>query len=323
MLRHLSVVLFLAGLLACAPPALAGSPVRLAFSGGPEGGTFNYFANGIATRLNRGMPDLFRIELKTSAGSVENIRRIEAGEADFAIAYSGDLWLARRGALAGDPKKYRNVHALAFLYGAPAHLAVPAESVVKKVTDLEGHSLAIGPAGSGAATAAGRYFAALGLKDKISLESIGYNLAAQALLAGKVDAMWIVAGYPNASITQLAAKRPVRLIDLWTPETEERLKQRYPFYTAVTIPAGTYIGQDRDIASFQDAAIWVAGGQVPKNLVRKALEEIFSPEGLAYMVKVKKTARQMSLAGGLKGVVIPLHAGAQEFWRSKGVVQAR
>ncbi|RME33109.1 MAG: C4-dicarboxylate ABC transporter substrate-binding protein, partial [Deltaproteobacteria bacterium] len=72
MLRHLSVVLFLAGLLACAPPALAGSPVRLAFSGGPEGGTFNYFANGIATRLNRGMPDLFRIELKTSAGSVEN-----------------------------------------------------------------------------------------------------------------------------------------------------------------------------------------------------------------------------------------------------------
>ncbi|RMF44392.1 MAG: TAXI family TRAP transporter solute-binding subunit [Deltaproteobacteria bacterium] len=318
-MRRILLILLLLPALLCPIPARGEGPARLAFSGGPDGGTFNYFANGIATRLNRKMPDEFRVELKTSAGSVENIRRVDAGEADFAIVYSGDVWLARRGALADDPKEYRNVLALAFLYGAPAHLVVPADSAIQKVDDLAGHRVAIGPSGSGAATAAGRYFSALGLARDIRFEMIGYNLAAQALLAGKVDAMWVVAGYPNASVTQLAAKTPVRLLDLWTENTRRKIEQNYPFYSGTTIPAGTYIGQDRDIATFQDAAIWVASNRLPANRVEKALTEIYTPEGLAYMAKVKKTARQMSIAGGLDGVVIPLHPGADAFWRSKGL----
>ncbi len=65
---------------------------RLAFSGGPEGGTFQYFSNGIAIRLSKNHADL-EVSNMASAGSLENLRRVNSGEADFGIVYSGDTYL--------------------------------------------------------------------------------------------------------------------------------------------------------------------------------------------------------------------------------------
>mgnify|MGYP000579681284 CR=1 FL=1 len=51
---------------------------------------------------------------------------------------------------------------------------------------------------------------------------------------------------------------------------------------------------------------------------KAALEDIFSKEGLAYMVKVKSTAKSMSVDGALTGIVTPVHPGAQKFWKEQG-----
>ncbi len=295
------------------------APARLTFVGGPDGGTFQYFSNGITTRLNRQQPATFQIVNLSSAGSVENIRRLDSGEADFGIAYSGDAWLARQGKLNGDPKSYRNIRAVAYLYGAPAHLVVPADSTIRSVEELAGHRIAIGAAGSGAATAARRFFTVVGIWQKLKVRMIGYNRAAQALAAGRVDAVWVFAGLPNASVTQLAAKMPIRLLDTWPAGKRQGLNRAFPFYTPVTIPAGTYAGINRETRTFQDAAIWLAGSHVEAGLVKQALEEIFSPAGLTFMARVKKTAKEMSIPRGLTGIVIPVHPGAAVFWRSKGL----
>ena len=93
----------------------------------------------------------------------------------------------------------------------------------------------------------------------------------------------------------------------------------YPFYTTLTIPAGTYSGIDYDVHSFQDSALWVAGKHVSPEWVEKALDNIFSKEGMAYMVKVKSTAKAMSVAGALNGIVTPIHEGAEIFWKEHGL----
>jgi len=66
-------------------PGLAVPAQKLAFPDGPSGGTLQYFSNGTATRLSHmgNGPDVANLP---SAGSVENIRRINSGEADFGIA---------------------------------------------------------------------------------------------------------------------------------------------------------------------------------------------------------------------------------------------
>ncbi len=304
--------------------ALAMSPLatmakdRLAFSGGPEGGTFQYFSNGIATRLSKNIDNL-EVSNMASAGSLENLRRVNSGDADFGIVYSGDTYLGRNGKLTQDTREYKNVKAMAYLYGAPAHLIVKADSGINKVADLEGKRVAVGGPGSGAAGAAQRYFTSLGLWDKMKVEFLGYSKAASALGDNLIDAMWVFAGFPNSSVIQAAASNKIKLLPLVEAGDEAGFFKEYPFYTKLSIPANTYSGVDYETASFQDSALWVAGDHVNADIVYKSLADIYSKEGLGYMVKVKSTAKAMSVEGGLNGIVTPVHPGAQKFWEEKGL----
>jgi TRAP transporter TAXI family solute receptor len=291
---------------------------RLAFSGGPEGGTFQYFSNGISIRLSKAMADV-EVSNTASAGSLENLRRVNSGEADFGIVYSGDVFLGRNGKLTQDENKYENVYALGYLYGAPAHLVTLASSGINSVADLAGKRVAVGGAGSGAASAAQRLFTTLGLWDKMNVEFLGYSEAASAMGDKLLDAFWVFAGYPNSSVIQAAASNPIKVIDVVAEAKAAGFFDSYPFYTLLEIPAGTYSGVDTPVASFQDSALWVAGKHVGTKLVEDALANIYSPEGLAYMIKVKSTAKAMSVEGGLEGIVTPIHPGAEAFWSGKGL----
>lgn len=317
--RTMSLISAFALVAAFALPAtvLAGK-TRLGFGGGPEGGTFQYFSNGIASRLTKMLTDV-EVSNMASAGSVENIRRANSGEIDFGIGYSGDTYLARNGRLTNDSNKYPNVMAVAFLYGAPAHLVVLEGSGISKVADLEGKRIAVGGAGSGAAAAAQRYFGTLGLWDKMKIEFIGYSKAAAAIGDGLIDAMWVFAGFPNSSVIQAAASNKIKLIDTWEVGEKGGAFEQYPFYAPLTIPAGTYSGVDYDVKSFQDSALWIASKDVAPEHVYNALAQIYTKEGLSYMVKVKSTAKSMSVAGALTGIVTPLHPGAQKFWKERGL----
>jgi TRAP transporter TAXI family solute receptor len=291
---------------------------RLAFSGGPEGGTFQYFSNGIATRLSKDIENL-EVSNMASAGSLENLRRVNSGDADFGIVYSGDTYLGRIGKLTEDTNEYKNVKAMAYLYGAPAHLIVKADSGINTVADLVGKRVAVGGPGSGAAASAQRFFTSLGLWDKMNVEFIGYSKAASALGDNLIDAMWVFAGYPNSSVIQAAASNKIKLLNVVEAAQKSDFFKEYPFYTSLTIPANTYSGVDYDTPSFQDSALWVAGDHVNADVVYKAVADIYSKDGLAYMVKVKSTAKSMSVESALNGIVTPVHPGAIKFWEEKGL----
>ncbi len=300
------------------PGVSQAAKTRLAFSGGPEGGTFQYFSNGIATRLSKNMANV-EVSNMASAGSVENLRRVNSGDADFGITYSGDLFLARNGKLPQDEKKYENTLAMAYLYGAPAHLVVLDGSGINAVADLAGKKVAVGGAGSGAAASAERFFKALGLWDKMEPQFIGYSEAVSAMGDKLIDAVWVFAGFPNASVIQAAASNKIKILDTVEAGKKGGFFDEYPFYSEITIPAGTYSGIDTPVKTFQDSALWVTGKHVKADLVYDSLKDVFSPEGLAYMVKVKSTAKEMSVEGGLSGIVTPVHAGAEKFWTEKGL----
>lgn len=317
--RALSLISALALVATFALPSTGlAAKTRLGFGGGPEGGTFQYFSNGIASRLSKMQADL-EVSNMASAGSVENARRVNSGEIDFGISYSGDTYLARNGRLTNDTNKYPNIHAMAFLYGAPAHLIVLDGSGINEVADLAGKRIAVGGAGSGAAAAAQRYFGAIGLWDKMNVEFIGYSKAAAAIGDGLIDAMWVFAGYPNSSVIQAAASNKIKILSTWETGEKGGAFEQYPFYAPLTIPAGTYSGVDYDVKSFQDSALWVANKDVAPEHVYNALANIYTKEGLSYMIKVKSTAKAMSVKGALTGIVTPVHAGAQKYWKEQGL----
>jgi hypothetical protein len=131
------VVLCVAALaFAFAPSAFAKK--RVIFGGGPAGGTFQVVANGIQTYKPVKAVEEFTVKAQTSAGSTENLRKTETGKQQFSTVYSGQVWQGRNGLLPKDSKKYTNVLAVAWLYGAPAQLIVRAGSGISSVSDLAG-----------------------------------------------------------------------------------------------------------------------------------------------------------------------------------------
>lgn len=301
-----------------AAPAASGETLRYAFGGGPVGGVFQVYADVLALAINDALPNV-DITAEGTGGSAENLRSVNAGDRQFGIVYSGDVALGSQGVLPEDPTVYENVMPVAPLYGGVAHLVVTAQSGINSVADLPGKRIALGNAGSGAALSAERYFNALGIYDQVQIEFLGYSQAAAAMGDGQLDGFWVLAGFPNASVTEASTFTEIKLIDIYTPGVEGGFFEEYPFYSQRNLTGGAYPGNDEDVASFQDTALWVANRDVPEEVVYNALRAIYLDGGLERLREAHPSAEEMSLEAGVAGIANQLHPGAVRFWEEQGV----
>ncbi|RWU02980.1 C4-dicarboxylate ABC transporter substrate-binding protein [Pseudodesulfovibrio sp. S3] len=287
--------------------------LALSFNGGPMGGTFNYFANKMANIISDEV-EWLNIITKISGGSFENLAELDESMTDMGIVYAGDAFLGRRGSLPGDPKRYDQTRALAYLYGAPAQLVVRKDLDIESVQDLKGMTIAIGNPGSGAALSAERFFRHLNLWHSIEPQTVGYSRAAGDFIAGKVDGFWVLVGYPNVSIIEAASRTEITIMDLHPAAVASDFYNLYPFYTEVVIPADTYAHQTEPVFTFQDSALWCARSDLSENAVYESLKAIFSDNGLKKLQRTHRAARSISLKTGIQHLPIPLHPGAVRFW---------
>ncbi|KPJ75781.1 MAG: C4-dicarboxylate ABC transporter substrate-binding protein [Deltaproteobacteria bacterium SG8_13] len=293
---------------------------RVIFGGGPAGGTFQVVANGVQVYGPvKAMKD-FTVRAQSSAGSVENLRKIETGRMHMGVVYSGHVWLGREGKMKNDPKKYTKVMAVSYLYGAPAQLVVRAGSGIKSTKDLVGKKVGVGNAGSGAFANCELFFTHMGVWDKIERNAMGYNDAAQAFGNRQLDAFWLFTAFPSGAVIMAAQTNDIELVNLGKDAEESQFFKNYPYFAKLSVPAGTYKGVDYEAPSFQDSALWVATADLDPEIVYQLLSAIYSPEGLKHMVGQKKTFKEMQVTDGIKGIVTPLHPGAAKFWKEKGIM---
>ncbi|MEE4252420.1 MAG: TAXI family TRAP transporter solute-binding subunit [Desulfuromusa sp.] len=292
---------------------------RIVFGGGPAGGTFQVVANAIQVYGPVKAMD-FSVKAQSSAGSVENLRKVDSGRMDFGVVYSGHVYLGANGMMKNDTKKYENVRAVSFLYGAPAQLIVRAGSGIKSTKDLVGKKVGVGNAGSGAFANCELFFNHMGVWDKIERNAMGYNDAAAAFGNNQLDAFWLFTAFPSGAVIMAAQTNDIEMIDLGADAEATGFFKKYPYFSKLKVPAGTYKGVDVDTPSFQDSALWVANKDVSDDVVYQLLSAIYTEEGLAHMVSQKKTFKAMSVAKGADGIVTPMHPGAIKFWKEKGVL---
>jgi TRAP transporter TAXI family solute receptor len=294
---------------------------RVIFGGGPAGGTFQVVANAIQVYKPVKAVEAFTVKAQTSAGSVENLRKTNAGRQQMSVVYSGHVWLGRNGKMKNDPKKYENVLAVAWLYGAPAQLVIRADSGIKSVKDLVGKKVGVGNAGSGAFANCELFFTHMGVWDKIERNAMGYSDAANAFGNNQLDAFWLFTAFPSGAVMQAAQTNKIGLVNLEADAEASGFFKTYPYFSKLSVPAGTYKGVDYEAPSFQDSALWVANSKTPDDTVYQLLSIIYTAEGLKHMVDQKKTFKHMSLETGAKNIVTPFHPGAEKFWKEKGMLK--
>ena len=293
---------------------------RIVFGGGPAGGTFQVVANAIQVyKPIKEMAD-YKVQAQSSAGSVENLRKTDAGRQHMSVVYSGHVYLGRNGRMKNDTTKYENVMAVAWLYGAPAQLIVRADSGIKSTKDLVGKKVGVGNAGSGAFANCELFFTHMGVWDKIERNAMGYNDAAQAFGNNQLDAFWLFTAFPSGAVIMAAQTNDIAMVDLDADAKATNFYKEYPYFAKLTVPANTYKGVDYDVPSFQDSALWVAHKDVSADAVYEMLSAIFTEKGLAHMLEQKSTFKNMSIENGPTGIVTPFHPGAEKFWKEKGVM---
>ncbi|MCP4115045.1 MAG: TAXI family TRAP transporter solute-binding subunit [Desulfobacteraceae bacterium] len=294
---------------------------RIVFGGGPAGGTFQVVANGIQVFKPLKQLPGFKVQAQSSAGSVENLRKTNSGRQQMSVVYSGHVWLGRNGKMKNDKRKYEDVLAVSYLYGAPAQLVTRKGSGITSVNDLVGKKVGVGNAGSGAFANCELFFTHMGVWDKIERNAMGYNDAAQAFGNNQLDAFWLFTAFPSGAVIMAAQTNDIELVNLDQDAVKGGFYNQYPYFAKLSIPGNTYKGVNREIPSFQDSTLWVANAKVPEDVVYKMLSLIYSDDGLKHMRGQKKTFKEMSVSTGTNGIVTPFHPGAERFWKEKGVLK--
>lgn len=313
------IVLVAVALIALAPGAASAQQVeRVTMLGGPPAGMFGIFATGIGTYLTKAVPNL-NVSVAATAGSVENLRRIDAGDAEIGISFAGDVHEGYNGLEKFQGKPTTNVRAVGVVFMGVAHLITYSDSGIKNVEDLAGKRVAVGNPGSGTFATAERVFRTLNLWEKITRVPLLGAAAGEAMSEGKADAYFWTGPSPDRVTMEAATKKPVRAIDIYTPLSKTEFFKQYPYFARYAFAPGSYRGISEEVLSVGVPSIWIANKGFSAGLVQKMAAAVYSPDGNAYLMKVHAGSKDMVPDKALGGITIPLHKGAEEHWQTARV----
>jgi uncharacterized protein len=305
-----------------AAPALAQQRRLVTIASGWVVGVY-YPLAGAMSRIAYNAKDLnIRATVEASGASVANAQLIGTGDADFALLQNDIAYYAYNGATLGafKDKAVKNMGGIFTIYPELVHVVATQASTVKTLRDLKGKRVVLGPQGSGTEQNALQTLEAYGLKeaDLGKAERIDAAAAADQLKDGRVDAAFFTTGLGSAVIIDTFISGKVVMVPI-EAAPGEALQRRYPFYTLEKIPANTYKGQEREVLTPAVMAMMVARKDLPEELVYKFTKAIF--DNLPQFHAAHAAAKHLTLHTAQNGMPIPLHPGAEKFYREKGVVR--
>lgn len=253
-------------------------------------------------------------------GSVENVMVVGSGRLESALAQS-DVALGAysgTGLFKGKPP-IKSLRAIAALFPESVHLVVRADGPIAGIKDLKGRRIGLGEKESGTLVDARLILDAAGIAEKdVKGDYRNLSLAAAGLAHDELDAFFLFGGYPVPAISELATTTPTHLVPI-VGEIADRLTHKYPFFSAETIPGGVYTGIDQATPTIGTRALWIVSSDVPDDLVYSITRALWHAGNRHILDQGHPMGQKIRLQSALEGVVIPLHAGAERFYREAGL----
>ncbi|MDH4264661.1 MAG: TAXI family TRAP transporter solute-binding subunit [Deltaproteobacteria bacterium] len=290
----------------------------ISFGSGGPGGTWFTMVGGMSVLLTKEIKGL-NVTSQACAGSLENNRRLRQGAIELCLTHGLTSYQNWNGL--GPFQKEGPFHDFGMLCGVYSswhHFVTLEKSGIKTLKDLVGKRVSVGEAGSGSAVNSENILRALGLWDKIKVEHLGFGEAGRALGDGNVDAL-TQSSAPMANVVTLEATHKIFLIPINDDEAKQ-IMAKYPYFTRAVMPGGTYKTWKKEYPCVSFSVYMQAHKKLEPEWVYKILKVAFDPKSKEYLVRVhKQWAPLKPDLDGIKGLGIPLHAGALQFWKEKGL----
>lgn len=285
------------------------------------GGVYYPLGNAMAQLFNQKIPGI-KASAGATAGTPQNILLMQKKEAEVAFAQNGVAYYAYNGKEMFKDKPTKFIRGITNLYPNVMHIVVNAKSDITSIKQFEGKKFVVGAIGSATEVNSKEILGLYGLdyKDKKNVkgEYLGYSEAAEALKDGRVDGILIAGGLPTSAVLDAASSMKIRILSL-EPEMIAKLKESMPWYYEVTIPKGTYIGQEADAKTVAVANLLICREDLSNDLVYNMTKTLHDNQ--KDLVAAHSAAKDMKLQDAMKGMTLPLHPGAEKYYKEKGIVK--
>ncbi len=264
-----------------------------------------------------GVPGLVAIAVSTNA-SVANMNAIHAGQLDAGLAGAQSVaqGYAGEGKFVGNKKD--KVRVIANLYPEDMHLVTPKGMRLKSLKDLNGKRVGVAAAGSGTQVSVRMILEHYGIE--ADEHELGLAQSSQRLADGQLDAFFYAGGTPFAALIQLGSTKGFELYKFSEAERKE-INGIIPYYVPSDIPAGTYESITYDVPTIAVNGQFVTSIEQPEELIYDITKALWNDNTRKLLDKGHAKGRAIRKETALKGVLIPLHPGAEKFYREVGMIK--
>jgi len=284
------------------------------------GGTSGvYYPIGVAlSQLYSNGIEGSKTSVQATKASVENLNLLQAGRGELAFALGDSVADAWNGVEdAGFKAPLKKLRAIAGTYPNYIQIVASKESGITTLADLKGKRISVGAPKSGTELNARAIFKAAGLsyEDMGKVEFLPYAESVELIKNRQLDATLQSSGLGMAAIRDLAATLPINFVAI---PAEITAKIDNAAYQAASIPAGTYDGQDSDVPTVAITNILVSHEGVSDEVAYQMTKLMF--DNLERLGNAHSAAKDIKLEGAAKGLPIPLHPGAERFYKEAGAL---
>ena len=284
------------------------------------GGTSGvYYPIGVAlSQLYSNGIEGSKTSVQATKASVENLNLLQAGRGELAFALGDSVADAWNGVEdAGFKAPLKKLRAIAGTYPNYIQIVASKESGITTLADLKGKRISVGAPKSGTELNARAIFKAAGLsyEDMGKVEFLPYAESVELIKNRQLDATLQSSGLGMAAIRDLAATLPITFVAI---PAEITAKIDNAAYQAASIPAGTYDGQDSDVPTVAITTLLVSHDGVSDEVAYQMTKLMF--DNLERLGNAHSAAKDIKLEGAAKDLPIPLHPGAERFYKEAGAL---
>jgi len=257
----------------------------------------------------------------SSRGSVDNVNAIISGLRNSGFAQSDVAYWAYTGTGTMEGKKpAKDLRTIAALFEEHIHLVTLAKSSINSIADLKGKRVSLDEPGSGTYVDANLILEANGLSVKdVTPEQLKGGAAAEALRNGKIDAYFVVAGYPTGSLIELASAEEIKFVAI-DGAGADKLTKKHGFFSKSSIPAGTYENVPA-VATIAVGAQWYTSAKEKDDLIYKMTKALWNDKSRKLLDVGHSKGSTITAETALNGIGVPLHPGAERFYKEAGLLK--
>jgi TRAP transporter TAXI family solute receptor len=284
---------------------------------GPQGGVWVPLGGALKGMWEKAIPGL-QIQMQPGAG-IANVRGVDEGKAQIGFGNT----ITTVDGLAGRPpypKKVTKVCQLANLYPQYYQVVVPVDANINSISDLKGKVMVTQPKGNSSEIINVHMLQVFGMTYQ-SLAKVNfmnsYTDAVEMMKDGHAKVFTLGTTVPASAVMDLASARDIKLIGI-DAKTLAEMKKINPGYSKLTIKAGTYPKQDKDVDVIGYATHIVASCDLPEEMVYKMVKAMAA--NVSDMAASNKAISGLTPKIMAEEIGVPLHKGALKFYKEAGAL---